>query len=145
MRVGFTGTREGMTDEQLISFIRIADDLHPTIFRHGVCAGADSQAVHAVYEMSPRPVVFGHFGDIGSLTCEHAAALCDDTAQPEPCLNRNRDIVDACDILIACPRGPEERRSGTWATIRYARKQGKPIVIVWPDGSVTKENPSSPA
>jgi outer membrane protein insertion porin family len=58
-------------------------------------------------------------------------------------LDRNRAIVDSCDVLIACPKGPEEQRSGTWATVRYARKQKKRIVIIWPDGEVTEEKGSA--
>ncbi len=51
---------------------------------------------------------------------------------PEPPLSRNKKIVDDCDILIALPIDPnkEEVRSGTWSTIRYARKQNKQIIII---------------
>ncbi len=46
-------------------------------------------------------------------------------------LDRNRDIVAAVSILIAAPETDiEEQRSGTWATVRYARKKGIPVVIV---------------
>ena len=47
-------------------------------------------------------------------------------------LARNRDIVDSSKFLIAFPKDPskEEQRSGTWATIRYARKKGKRIYYV---------------
>lgn len=52
-------------------------------------------------------------------------------------LDRNRDIVNCTDILITCPSGYTEKlRSGTWATIRYARKIGKTVVIIFPDGSI---------
>lgn len=65
-----------------------------------------------------------------------ALALADVVHEPRPPLERNRDVVDASDVLLACPGGmAEEQRSGTWATIRYARKAGKPVVIVWPDGT----------
>jgi hypothetical protein len=48
---------------------------------------------------------------------------------------RNHDIVDASAVLVATPRDwYEEQRSGTWATIRYARAQRKAVIIVWPDG-----------
>jgi hypothetical protein len=59
---------------------------------------------------------------------------------PKPYLERNRDIVDSTELLIACPKDMTESSGGTWATVRYARKQKKPIVVVWPDGSVTEEN-----
>jgi hypothetical protein len=58
--------------------------------------------------------------------------------------SRNHDIVDETELLIACPGELAEAvRSGTWATVRYARKLGRPIVIFWPDGSVTGE-PAKP-
>lgn len=46
-------------------------------------------------------------------------------------LARNRRIVAAVDVLIAAPETDrEELRSGTWATIRYARAAGKPVVML---------------
>ena len=49
-------------------------------------------------------------------------------------LNRNHNIVDASEILIACPAQTEEViRSGTWATIRYARKNNKIIRFIGPE------------
>lgn len=139
MRVGFTGTRAGLTTEQSLAFRR-ALPAEITWFRHGCCVGADEDAVRIVNALDPRPSIFGAPSNIGNLTSEFALDACDDTTGEfsDP-LDRNRDIVNGCDLLIACPRGPEERRSGTWSTVRYARKQGKRIVIVWPDGSTTEE------
>src|SRR5262245_55419877 len=52
----------------------------------------------------------------------------------------HRQIVDETEALIATPRGfKEELRSGTWACVRYARKAGRTLHIVWPDGSVRAE------
>jgi hypothetical protein len=46
-------------------------------------------------------------------------------------LTRNRDIVDTASMLIAAPEGNAERlRSGTWATVRYARKAKKKVIIL---------------
>jgi hypothetical protein len=51
--------------------------------------------------------------------------------------DRNRAIVDASDLLIACPPvAVEEPRSRTWVAIRYARRVGKMVMIVYPDGTV---------
>ena len=39
------------------------------------------------------------------------------------------------------PQGNEEvMRSGTWATVRRARKQDKPIFIINPDGSLSGDS-----
>lgn len=52
---------------------------------------------------------------------------------------RDQKIVDAADALFAFPKGPEITRSGTWTTVRYARKQNKNIVIVYPSGAISVE------
>jgi len=44
--------------------------------------------------------------------------------------------VDETEWLWAIPgEFKEVLRSGTWSTIRYARKKGKKVLIIWPDGS----------
>lgn len=50
---------------------------------------------------------------------------------PQPYLQRNHAIVDASEILFALPLEAERelQRSGTWATIRYARKRGVEVRI----------------
>lgn len=62
---------------------------------------------------------------------------------PAPYRERNRAIVEACDLLLACPSGQEsdasQRRSGAWMTIRMARIERKPIHIVYPNGLVIPE------
>lgn len=65
----------------------------------------------------------------------------DEERTPLPFLVRNHAIVDeGVDGLIAAPSGwVEEQRSGTWATVRYARKLGRRIWIVLPDGRVKEE------
>jgi hypothetical protein len=61
---------------------------------------------------------------------------------PKPYLERNDLIAMDCGRLLACPYELEEQlRSGTWATIRYARRYQRPITIIFPDGSVKEEEP----
>ena len=53
-----------------------------------------------------------------------------------PPLVRNHKIVGAVHLLIATPKtDKEELRSGTWATIRYAKKVRLSTCIVYPDGT----------
>jgi hypothetical protein len=59
-------------------------------------------------------------------------SFCESTniLKPKPFLDRNKDIVNSCDILIACPENDiEVLRSGTWSTIRYAKKINKPVLL----------------
>jgi hypothetical protein len=51
---------------------------------------------------------------------------------PRPPLERNLLMVDRAQLLLAAPRSSvEERRSGTWATIRYARRVGVPVELIF--------------
>ncbi len=153
MRVGFTGTREGLTIRQGWKlqdwFFYPRDGGEPRVpieLHHGCCVGADGEFV--THMMRARvggtddrmyAAFHAHPSDMPGMTDEGALALSDAQYCPKPPLDRNHDIVDACDVLFACPKGPEEQRSGTWATVRFARRQGKSIVIFWPDGTVTEE------
>lgn len=141
MKLGFTGSREGMTDEQKETVRRLLHELKPSEVHHGDCIGADAQFaelsafwIESDIGVRRRPVVVAHPSNIAG-TCAHTSP---DLRYPrKPPLERNRDIVGLSDRLIAAPKSnQEEQRSGTWATIRYALKTATPVTIVWPDGKI---------
>jgi hypothetical protein len=123
MRVGFTGTREGMTDLQ-------RDALSAWLTRQGrVCEFHHGAAL-----------IHAHPADVPQQGSAAAFILSHKRHKVRKPLSRNADILDACDVLIAAPKGKrEELRSGTWATIRGARKLGRRLVIIWPDGTIREE------
>ncbi len=46
-----------------------------------------------------------------------------------------RRVVDLCDLLVAVWDGlPAQGRGGTADVVAYARRQGKPVEVIWPDG-----------
>lgn len=123
MKVGFTGTREGMSLNQIAHFIPLVADV--TIngmtleeFHHGMCIGADEQAEEFIRRCFPSVRIVGH----PPIQRRYISAKSkpDRTLPPREYIARNHKIVDSVDLLIGCPRGPEELRSGTWSTIRYA-------------------------
>lgn len=133
--IGFTGTREGLTEKQYLTLRAqiTRRSLSPAaIFRHGDCIGADSDA-HDVVRNCSHARIIGHPPTKGAL---RAYRQCDHIMPERPYLDRNRDIVNMSDELIACPDGPERQRSGTWSTVRYALKVGKKVTIIMPDGSL---------
>ena len=139
MRVGFTGTRGGMTGPQLLSLHRWLTDNPATEYHDGDCVGADDQFFRTCryFAHAFAAKTHAHPCDIPSQRAFNHHDVLHDPEQP---LVRNRDIVDAVDVMLACPAGmQEEQRSGTWMTIRYARKQKRRIEIFWPDGTVTEE------
>ena len=129
MNVGFTGTQIGMTENQKYHVAMLLLSLKGDEFHHGSCRGADTDA-HRIavclgYEIIIHPPINPKkrsYFDIGEVLPE------------KEYLERNHDIVDATDVLIATPKTErEELRSGTWATVRYARKKGKVVHIIKPN------------
>ena len=144
MKVGFTGTRDGMTDEQRRAFIRWVKTAGVTEFHYGVCIGADEDAWDVMVSGPDlgftRPRTVAH-PPSNLVLASQSTMMFDDEIRPTvPYAVRNQNIVDASELLLATPKQEEELRSGTWLTIRYARKKKKPIVIFWPDGTITHES-----
>lgn len=142
MRASFTATRQGMTEAQKDKLQFELQYTHPVLFIHGGCVGGDNEAdMIAVALHLYRAIYPSNLQDrlplLTFLARDEYRLYIHEAAPP---LKRNHTIVDRGDILIACPHGKTEvLRSGTWATIRYARKQHKPITIIWPDGSILRE------
>lgn len=132
MIVGFTGTRRGLSSAQYDELVGFANAQSIEQFHHGDCVGADAEAHDIFNYATPWIVVHPPIDD------KHRAYRHGDVkVSPKPYIERNHDIVDECDVLIACPGSmEEEQRSGTWATIRYAAKIGRRTLIVWPNGTV---------
>lgn len=153
IKIGFTGTRQGMSADQL-SVLR--DRLSPPAtnwgmfseFHHGDCVGADEEAHDMIrvllarhWPMAVRIVIHPPSDERWRAHCDEAMdyreMLGVRVLDEKDYLARDRDIVDATDLLIGCPAGFDLRsHGGTAYTIRYALKLKKPVIIIRPDGSV---------
>lgn len=132
MRGGFTGTRNPITGEQ---YDWLWKELHETDYsewHHGACVGADEASHYAAWNAGLSIVVHPPENDRLRMLYDPRATW----LPAKPYLVRNRDIVDATDWLIALPDGPERQQSGTWSTVRYAVKIGRPVTICYPDGRI---------
>jgi len=129
--IGFTGTRNGMDDHQKEVLTRLLDDFMDGDsvweFHHGGCIGADLEAHHIADAAGFQTHV--HLCDIKSM---QGIKEGDRVYQEKPPLERNQIIVKSCEMLIVAPRtNTEEIRSGTWATYRYAVREGIPTLVLW--------------
>ena len=141
MIVGFTGSQEDLSLIQFDLLVEVLAEFEEiTEAHHGDCIGGDL-AFHLIVEDLRPDVVLHVHPPIEP--AKRAFCATDVKYELKEYNERNHDIVDACDLLIACPKMKEVLRSGTWATVRYARKTGKPIAILWRDGKYTYENQSS--
>jgi len=144
-RIGFTGTREGLTEDQRAALYELlcARLTNPRFLgvwwlHHGCCQGADAQAHRMGIKLSMR--LIGHPPTDSKFLMpdmEHFTEL----RPAADYLSRNRHIVDETGELIACPVGPEELHGGTWSTVRYGRRMRRPITIIWPDGRIEPPKP----
>lgn len=128
MKVGFTGTQKGMSARQVREFLVVLEDLKPKEFHHGDCIGADSEAHELVRKYFPKVAIHIHPPlNMNKRGWNMDAKRIYDSKEY---LQRNKDIVNQTDVLVAAPAGPETLRSGTWSTVRYARRLGKPRRIL---------------
>jgi hypothetical protein len=128
MIIGFTGTQRGMSDRQkkgLRVHLLVAEpgsELH-----HGDCFGGDEEAHEMALELGLRIVIHPPLNNSKRAFCKGAHLV----LPPKYYIDRNHDIVDVSALLIAAPKTDEEEvRSGTWATVRYARKMDKQRLLL---------------
>lgn len=134
-KIGFTGTQEGMSDTQKSNFMAallVFESMHGARnleFHQGQCIGADHDALllvktrEGIWTVSHPPLDIRKAHDLE----------CDEVRPSYTYLERNHNIVDSVNVLLAAPRSwKEELRSGTWSTVRYARKINRPYQVIWP-------------
>lgn len=139
MRVGFTGTRLGMTDEQRMQVRSILETLGASEFHHGDCIGADYEAADIAADLGIPLVVHPPIDETHRGGSPHQALFFPQKKHFE----RNRDIVRLTEVLIATPQNDlvinRESRGGTAYTVCFARQQHKPVYVVRPGGKVERE------
>jgi len=128
MKVGVTGTREGANAYQLAELRTVLTELKGTEFHHGDCKGVDVEAAAIAKDLGYKVVCHppksseqqGFFGG-------------DEMREPLGYLQRDRNIVDATDVLLVVPLQNEwQPKGGTWYTHDYAVKTGKPVNVIYP-------------
>jgi hypothetical protein len=138
LHLGFTGTRQSLTDVQHRELARAFKVIsHFDIFHHGDCVGADTEAHYLVENMGKE--IWIHPSTLVKYTANNTTYRGKRFAARDP-LERNQQIVNWITLLIACPSSKAEAvRSGTWTTVRYARKKGIAILVIYPDGMMKYE------
>ena len=128
MIVGVTGTREGMNEAQFEQVKKFLKECGGTVLHHGDCMGVDVEVAYIARELGYKIICHppkstetqGHFGG-------------DEVREPAGYLQRDRAIVDACEILLVVPLQNERQdKGGTWYTYDYALKTGKTVHMCYP-------------
>lgn len=146
MIIGFTATREGLTNQQLAWLVRVFEDTqHITEVHHGACIGGDA-AVHAQAIENGVPIFVWPPTNPKYIAVECLTPHPLVTVHPGmPYLDRDRQIVKATAGLIALPKHDEQPDrmywGGTWYTVDFAERMNKPVIICYPKGVVEHRYP----
>jgi hypothetical protein len=121
-----------MTAAQAATIYEYLFDHDVEEFHHGDCIGADATA-HEIADNAHIPIVIHPPTDASKRAfCKGALVV----LRAYPYLVRNHNIVESVDVMLATPfEDKEVLRSGTWATVRYARKRGIPCWLILPGGA----------
>lgn len=144
MRLGFIGTNKGMTVGQLKQWVVALRTLNPTEVHHADMIGADDQAANTIHEMyhGSTVKVFVHPGKETRLRAYNE--FCHETMAMKPEDVRDRHIVDVTNVVVATPPYltpiDETTQGGVAYSVQYARKSGKLVWIIWPNGIVSRED-----
>lgn len=136
--LGYTGTRRGMSPAQ---YQRVEDLCRSAgalpfflVAHHGDCEGGDAQFHRIMHELGARLVIHPPVD-------ETYRAHCKPWDEMRPALShlaRNRGILAESMCLIAAPfQMSHQVRGGTWYTHDRAIRDGVPVALVLPDGSVS--------
>jgi hypothetical protein len=133
-----SGTRKGITEKQFVALGDLIAKSCITKLHHGDCIGADLIAhnimrlMRVVFNKQTKIIAHPPKNEVVRAFCD-----ADEIREPDDYIPRNHTMVDESEWLIALPSSKEELlRSGTWATVRYAKKLGRHITIIYPDGEI---------
>lgn len=128
MKIGVTGTRSGMNDYQLMQVVNFLKEMKGSELHHGDCVGVDIQVARIAKYLGYK--IICHPPIKNELRAYHDS---DEIHEPLSYFARNRNIVDATDLLMVVPFQNEWQSSGgTWYTHDYALKGGKRIEVFYP-------------
>lgn len=134
MIIGMSGSRTGITRCAKMKFLNFLKENDIEEAHHGDCVGSDQEFHNIITSKKIKSVIHPPINPYKRAYCMG------DLVMPEKqYLSRNKDIVNSSNILIAFPETMTEvLRSGTWSTIRYAKKMGKDVKIFYPNGTVSE-------
>lgn len=134
MKLTMTGNRGGMSEQAQEYLRRFIESNTISEVHHGDCVGSDKTFHAIVKEYGIKIIIHPPKNSTQRAYCDGDIIM-----NEKDYLVRNKEMVDTADLIIAFPASDkEEFRSGTWSTIRYARKKKKALIIVYPDGTTFK-------
>lgn len=134
MRIGFTGTRDLHTSEQARIDAVVAKVSPGSCVVTGACLGVDAYVARAAKNagLTVWTIVPGDWKLVDP-AWYHWCDFFEEMPAKSTYKARNLRIVEMSDALVGFPRwretDPKSRGSGTWQTVRMARKRGMQVTV----------------
>lgn len=140
MKIGFTGTREGMTLKQQV---RLEWELSQyrglKEFHFGCCRGADEEAADIAKNLDYD--LHAHPPEDLTYISEDWRKILKVVYPPKSYMSRNQDIVNLTQRIYATPKEESwQATGGTWRTCEYAVLVRKPLMVIFPNGKTELHN-----
>lgn len=140
IRYGFTGSRDLDENGEKIVTSVLALLAGGEVYTTGACVGVDAFIGLSLWLAEPnathRVVVPADRSRVNYWWCHRAIAdsvLVEEMPTGTTYKDRNQRIVDRSDVVVAFPAhaedDPRSRRSGTWQTVRMARRKKLSVVL----------------
>jgi predicted Rossmann fold nucleotide-binding protein DprA/Smf involved in DNA uptake len=105
-----------------------------TLIVSGGCVGIDHEAARIGHKsgLDVHTVFPANRSRVSTITRYRSTSV-EDMPPKTSYRARNERVVELCDWLIAVPEKPSngvDRGSGTWMTVRIARRAGKAVVVL---------------
>lgn len=128
MRLGVTGTREGMTEKQIAEVHQFLLDTMPDEIHHGDCEGVDIQVAIMADMLGIKTIC--HPPESDYLRAFHKSV---EIREKKDYHTRDKHIVDESEFMMVIPLHDKWQPSGgTWFTHNHAVKTKTPFKIFWP-------------
>ncbi len=125
----FTGTQDGWTEKQGKGVSKFLDEHKPVLVVHGDCIGSDT-LFHKMCQKKGINIIGFPCDIIEKRAFNKGFKVLHEPKRP---LVRNVNMVMEGTYLLATPKTKKEiLRSGTWHTVRQARKYGVSYTILEP-------------
>lgn len=129
MKIGITGTRNGMTESQRSTVSAILLNFPNSELHHGDCCGVDIQVAEIATSIGLTTICHPPINP--SLRAFHTST---EIRDPYTYFVRNRHIVDESDIILVIPKETSpQKKGGTWYTHDYALKLNKQVFVIYPN------------
>lgn len=132
--VGVTSTRKGLNEVQRLWVTFFLKEHQVNVLHHGDCVGGDDELAKMFHQKGTYVIAHpAHTINKYKAKCQ----INDLILSPDDTLARNQTIVRHSELVLGFPYTIEEEvRSGTWFTIRHAKKLKVPVLVIKPNGEV---------